>query len=307
VNARRTRLGPVASIAAAILVVTGAAAVLRTTDTLSRDHAHAAVRPATVAVAEPAPAVEPVVTVARPHHRRLALPARLRPGTVTLPVLMYHRVDRPTAGMPAMTRRLTVAPADFAAEMSWLAGHGYHAITEREAYEAVVRGRPLRHRAVLITFDDGYRDVFRYAVPVLQRFRMPATAFVITNRTSDRRGGTWLSWGELREMERLGLDIGSHTVSHVDLTALPRAAAEAELVRSRLALERHLGHPVQWFAYPFGGVSPAVAALTRRAGYVLAVTTRPGRAQDRRRPLELHRLEVLDTTGVAGVAALVGG
>ena len=64
---------------------------------------------------------------------------------------------------------------------------------------------------------------------------------------------------------------------------------------------------MQWFAYPFGGVDGPVAALTRQAGYVLAVTTRPGRVQDGSRPLELHRDEVLDTTGVAGVAALVGG
>ena len=80
-----------------------------------------------------------------------------------------------------------------------------------------------------------------------------------------------------------------------------------ELRHSRHDLERHLGHPVQWFAYPFGGVSDSVAALAREAGYVLAVTTHGGRVQDRSRPLELHRNEVLDSTGVAGVAALVGG
>jgi hypothetical protein len=60
-------------------------------------------------------------------------------------------------------------------------------------------------------------------------------------------------------------------------------------------------------AYPFGAFNPRVEALTRRAGYVLAVTTQPGRAQDRSRPLALHRNEVLDTTGVAGVASFVGG
>ena len=73
-------------------------------------------------------------------------------------------------------------------------------------------------------------------------------------------------------------------------------------------LEKHLGHPVQWFAYPAGAEDARVVELARRAGYVLAVTTQPGADQDARAtPLELHRYEVLDSTGVAGVAALLGG
>jgi peptidoglycan/xylan/chitin deacetylase (PgdA/CDA1 family) len=157
---------------------------------------------------------------------------------------------------------------------------------------------------VLLTFDDGYRDVLRYAAPVLRRLHMPATVYVITERVSGR-DPTWLSWADLRSMETMGIDVGSHTVAHRDLTRLPPAAGMWQLVRSRRALERHLHHPVQWFAYPFGGVDPAVVAMTRKAGYVLAVTTKQGSLQDRQHPLQMHRLEVLDSTGVAGVAALV--
>jgi peptidoglycan/xylan/chitin deacetylase (PgdA/CDA1 family) len=71
------------------------------------------------------------------------------------------------------------------------------------------------------------------------------------------------------------------------------------------ALERVLGHPVQWLAYPYGSVDGRIAALARRAGYVLAVTTRPGHDQDARRPLELERVRVLDSTGPEGLAALL--
>ncbi len=241
----------------------------------------------------------------RRRSRRLTLPAVLPVGTLRLPVLMYHRIDKPSATAPPMTQRLTVAPADFAAQMQWLADHRYHALSEREVYDAVLRGRRLPPRPVVVTFDDGYRDVLRYAAPVLQRLHLHATAFVITGRVSTD-DAIWLTWGDLRAMEAAGLDIGSHTVAHRDLTALAPAAALAELVRSRRALERHLGHPVQWFAYPFGGDDATVTALAEQAGYVLAMTTRPGRVQDRSRPLELHRSEVLDSTGVAGVAALVG-
>jgi peptidoglycan/xylan/chitin deacetylase (PgdA/CDA1 family) len=248
-----------------------------------------------------------VAAPAQRRHRRLHLPAVLPTGTLALPILMYHRIDRPQAGQPAMERRLTVSPSDFAAQMRWLVRHGYHGVTERQVYGAVVHGRPLPARPVLITFDDGYRDVLVHAVPVLARLHLPATAYVITDRTGNGAGGPWLTWADLRRMDRLELDIGSHTVSHVNLTALPRGAALTELQRSRRTLELGLHHPVQWFAYPFGAFDGRVTDLTRRAGYVLAVTTRSGHTQVRSRPLELHRNEVLDTTGVAGVAAFVGG
>jgi peptidoglycan/xylan/chitin deacetylase (PgdA/CDA1 family) len=96
-------------------------------------------------------------------------------------------------------------------------------------------------------------------------------------------------------------------VHHVELPTLSDGAALAELRDSRALLERKLGHPVQWFAYPAGAEDARVVALVRQAGYVLAVTTRPGTSQDASNPLELHRYEVLDSTGVTGLAALLAG
>jgi peptidoglycan/xylan/chitin deacetylase (PgdA/CDA1 family) len=219
---------------------------------------------------------------------------------------MYHRIDAVEPTLPAITQRLTVDPADFAAQMRWLKRHGFHAVTQLQAFDALERGGRLRRRPVMITFDDGYRDVLVNASAVLRRLHMPATAYVIT----DRLGGVlpdFLTWRQLRVLERRGFSIGSHTVSHPDLTILDDTQAFAQLRRSRNALQRHLGHPVQWFAYPAGAENAHVVALARRAGYVLAVTTQPGAEQSGAHPLELHRYEILDTTGVAGVAALLGG
>jgi peptidoglycan/xylan/chitin deacetylase (PgdA/CDA1 family) len=251
--------------------------------------------------------------VPRPHRRprrkpplALALPQRLPDRRVVLPILMYHRIDvlRPT--LPAMTRGLTVAPADFAAQMRWLHRHGFHAISALQAFAALEQGAPLPPKPVMITFDDGYRDVLRYAAPVLEELGMPATSFVITDRVSDG-DPSFLTWAELRRLEADGVAIGSHTVHHVALTDLSDGSARWELRRSASTLARHLGHPVQWFSYPMGRADGHVAELARRAGYVLAVTTSPGSTQDAREPLLLHRDEVLDTTGVAGLASLIGG
>jgi peptidoglycan/xylan/chitin deacetylase (PgdA/CDA1 family) len=219
---------------------------------------------------------------------------------------MYHRIDylRPT--LPAITRSLTVDPGDFAAQMEWLRAHGYHSIRQLQLFDALEHGAKLPPKPILITFDDGYRDVFGKAMQVLTRLHMHATVYVITARISGP-DPSFLTWGQLVRLERRGFDIGSHTVHHVELPAVPSSVATGELIDSRHTLERHLGHPVQWFAYPAGQFDSATAALARRAGYVLAVTTKPGAVQYGNAPLELRRYEILDTSGVPGLRAILAG
>ena len=236
----------------------------------------------------------------------LRLPSPLPSRTLALPVLMYHRIGPITPALPAITQRLSVSPQDFAAEMEWLHAHGFHAVSALQAFEALEYGRPLPSKPVLITFDDGYRDVLWHAAPVLHRLHMPAIEFVITDRISGP-DPSFLTWPQLTRLEGFGVAIGSHTVHHLDLTTLSSSDAWAELSESRKTLEQHLGHPVQFFAYPAGREDAAVVGLALKAGYVLAVTTDPGSTQSASEPLLLHRYEVLNTTGVAGVAAIVGG
>ena len=236
----------------------------------------------------------------------LRLPAQLPQRTVAVPILMYHRIGRVTPAMPPITRALTVAPGVFAAQMEWLKAHGFHAITQRQLYAALERGAGLPARPIMITFDDGYRDVLWNAAPVLSRLHLPATAYIITDRVSGP-DPSFLTWPELVNLERHGVEIGSHTVHHWELTLLPSSVAQQELVLSRATLERHLGHPVQWFAYPAGAEDARIVPLVRQAGYVLAVTTHGGDQQSAQHPFELHRDEVLRTTGVGGLAAMLGG
>jgi peptidoglycan/xylan/chitin deacetylase (PgdA/CDA1 family) len=218
---------------------------------------------------------------------------------------MYHRIGIASPTASPITRRLTVAPADFAAQMRWLRRHGFHAITQHQLFAALEQTGRLAPKPIVITFDDGYRDVLDHAAPVLHRLRMPATVYVITERLIG--APDFLTPAMLRRLERLGGEIGSHTVTHAELTDLSDARALSELVRSRKALEQRLGHPVQWLAYPCGAVDDRVAALAERAGYVLAVTTRSAFDQDAQHPLELARVRVLDSTGAEGLAGLLAG
>ena len=236
----------------------------------------------------------------------LHLPAPLPRRSVRVPILMYHRIDWITPDLPSITRALTVTPGDFARQMRWIATHGYHTLTQLQLWNALMAGRPLPAHPVLITFDDAYRDVVRYAAPIIRRDGEHATAYVITDRLSRGRLTPWMLWSELPLLERDGFDIGSHTVSHADLVAVGPAEARFQLRASRFALERFLQHPVQWLAYPYGKVSPQVEQLAREAGYVLAVTTRGGDLQRADEPFLLDRYEITDSTGVGGLSALLG-
>jgi peptidoglycan/xylan/chitin deacetylase (PgdA/CDA1 family) len=229
----------------------------------------------------------------------LWLPEPLPARVIDVPILEYHRIGT-TAGLSG----LTVSPSDFAAEMEWLHAAGFHAVTQRQVFHALERGGRLPRRPVMITFDDGYRDVLWHAAGLLHRLRMPATEYVITSRVG-AGDPSFLSWPELRRLERMGFTIGSHTVHHVELTRVAALAAYRELWSSRRTLERHLGRPVEWVAYPLGAADDRVASIAAAAGYVLGVTERPGNAQSAGEPLLLHREEILPTIGLAQFQALV--
>jgi peptidoglycan/xylan/chitin deacetylase (PgdA/CDA1 family) len=286
----RQRRCRVAAVSLAVLTSAGAAVAF---DVL---HAPASKAPTpAAAMGSPSP-----VTRARPDTLPVPLPNRV----LSVPILMYHRVGSVAAREPAITDALTVSPQVFSEQMRWIHGAGFHAITQEQLFAALEYGHRLPGRPIMITFDDGYRDVLWNAAPVLHRLHMPATAYIITDRVSGP-DPSFLTWDELRMLEARGIAIGSHTVHHLDLTLMPPAEAYQELVVSRRELERHLGHPVWWFAYPSGRENPEVVALVRRAGYRLAMTTMHGDVQSARHPFLLRRDEVLDTTGLRGLEWLL--
>jgi peptidoglycan/xylan/chitin deacetylase (PgdA/CDA1 family) len=201
---------------------------------------------------------------------------------------MYHRIDYVTSSTPAPTKALTVSPERFRRQMRWLKLHGYHTITQRSLFNALMCGSHLRRKPIVITFDDGYRDVYRYASPVIERFGMHAISYLITERISgDDR--SFLSWKQVRRFEGRGVEIGSHTVSHAALTSLSNAGAMDELVKSRKKLERKLDHRVPWLAYPYGDYDGRIEALAKKAGYKLAVTTDWGSLQSASRPFDRRK------------------
>ena len=215
---------------------------------------------------------------------------------------MYHQIaEPPPKGAPY--RSLTVHPATFRRQMRWLRRLGYRGLSMREILP-YVRGE--KHGKVVgLTFDDGYRNVFRNALPVLKENGFTATNYFVVSQLDG--GNTWdyeegvahsdlMSLDEMREWARQGMEVGSHTLDHPRLPALSNEDAEAQIRGSRDQLETLIGEPVSAFCYPYGAENPGLRELARRAGYSNATTTARGLARPDDDPFGLPRVNVPRST-----------
>lgn len=203
------------------------------------------------------------------------------------PVLMFHRVS-PAIPADPIGRDLTVTPAAFRAELAWLHAHGIRAIDLAELESDLARGVD-PGRTVVLTFDDGYADQYRYAVPLLRRYGDRATFFIVTGMLGKPKH---LTWNDLRAMLRDGMEIGGHGEMHLDLSQMTRAQQAYEIDDCLAALHRWLHIDVRSYAYPSGRFDRATLALLARAGIDLAATTDPVYVLAPQDRYELTRLRV---------------
>lgn len=192
---------------------------------------------------------------------------------VSVPILMYHYIrvnpdPRDTVGFG-----LSVTPPDFAQQMDWLAASGYHPVDLDDLRGYLLGHGSLPARPVVLTFDDGYEDLYTTAYPVLLAHHFKAVSYVVSGFLGSPR---YLTQPQLLEMDAHGIQIGAHTVSHVDLTRLSADELRHQVLDSKTTLEALLGHPVLDFCYPFGAYAAAVVDMVQAAGFETATTTQPG-------------------------------
>jgi peptidoglycan/xylan/chitin deacetylase (PgdA/CDA1 family) len=192
------------------------------------------------------------------------------PDTVKVPILTYHYIRNNPDSYDRLGFALSVTPADFAAQMDWLASNGFHTITlaELNAYLNGARGLP--SRPVILSFDDGYADFYNTALPILRAHDFTAVAYVVSGFIG--RPG-YMSAAQIVEADRDGIEIGSHTVNHVNLAKSSAGSVQFELIASKQALEQLVGHPVLSFCYPSGRFNYSVVVAVQAAGYQDATTT----------------------------------
>ncbi len=229
-----------------------------------------------------------------------------RDGGIT--ILSYHSLD--DYGTP-----LSVAPRLFAAQMATLAGEGCTTLTISQVARHLEARRPFPPRAVAITFDDGFASLVDVALPVLRRYSLKATVYVITGMVGRRTRWTdrgvplpslpVMSWQQIEDAQRSGVEIGAHSITHGFLTQYSDAQLEDESEAPRALLQERLGTPVSAFAYPQGDYDDRVVRATRRAGYSTGTTIDQGRASPRSDMHRLPRLLVSNNTLVPVLRAFM--
>lgn len=210
-----------------------------------------------------------------------------------IPVIMYHDV-LPERGPGSVWFDATTA--EFAQQMAWIDEHGYQPISVDDLYKHLTSGAEVPRRSIVLTFDDNYRGFYDNALPILKRYNYPAIMFVHTNYVGDDRGEhPKMTWDQLKELSQGKLvTIGAHTLSHPeDITKLPEAEQEKEIVQSKKILEQHLGKPVEFFAYPNGKYDKISEDIARKAGFKLSFTINSGLAEESPDLQAIHRYEHL--------------
>lgn len=216
-----------------------------------------------------------------------------KPYTGPVPILEYHVLGRPKTEVPYP--ELYVPRAAFRKQMDWLDRQGYEAVTLERVEDAWYRGGTLPPKPIVISFDDGYRPQYTFALPQLREHGWPG----VLNLKAE---GSDLYESNVRAMLQAGWELAAHTINHSDLTTLEGAALEEEVAGSRKILQREYGVPVKNFCYPAGRFDETVIAAVEAAGYEGATTEIPGFAT-RESPYELARIEVLGAWGVEDLAA----
>lgn len=209
---------------------------------------------------------------------------------------MFHSVTG--APITPATRGAHVTREEFAQYVAFLVQHGYTGISCADFI--AVRAGELTPPAkpVVLTFDDGYTELYENVYPALSVLEWRYTVFLVMNKigkTSDWEGSAGeplLNWLQIREMDAAGVEFGAHSLTHPSLPKIEPKEAMWEIMGSKYALEDALQNPVHSFAYPYGHYNPAVRDMVGESGYQLAVTTQHGRARPADNPLELPRVSV---------------
>jgi len=213
------------------------------------------------------------------------------PRELVVPILMYHHVGEPGAGADAIRTDLSVSPVNFEAQLRYLVEHGYEPTTLESLVLHLQVGRPLPGKPVILTFDDGFRDQYTTAYPLLRKYGFVGTFFVIT-RFADEGRPDYMSWPEIELLHAGGMEIGSHSYTHPSLMGKSFDYIVWQVLGSKEAIEARTHEPVRLFSYPSGQYDQLVTDVLKSAGYWAAVTVESGSLQSSERPFELKRIRV---------------
>jgi peptidoglycan/xylan/chitin deacetylase (PgdA/CDA1 family) len=216
-------------------------------------------------------------------------------GIQTVPILCYHRLtDKCDSSM-------CLSPRVFDQQMKHLKNNGYRTISLEQLQCFLEFKCSIPEKSVVITLDDGYRSAYEVAYPILKKYGFTATFFIYTDFVGASRNA--ITWSQLREMKADGFEIGSHTLSHADLTQQREGEAfrvyqdriEKEIGDSKRIIDKKLTQDTMTFAFPFGRYNATVLRICRQMGYNTGVSVKRGSNPFFADPLALKRNQIMRT------------
>lgn len=210
-------------------------------------------------------------------------------------VLMYHNIGYPPGGKDPLG--LYVSTGMFRFQMWYLKTAGFRVVPLKDIAD-FIHGRFTQQKIVALTFDDGYKDFYDNAYPILRACNFPSTVFLVSDHIGEQN--LWeedsgierrklLDWDTIHSLKKEGVIFGSHSRTHAFLSRLTPGELRDELIGSKEALERHLQLPVDSFCYPYGDYNSLTVEAVKQAGYSLAVTTRRGLVYEGSDPFQVRR------------------
>lgn len=216
-------------------------------------------------------------------------------ANVRVPILVYHYIEFVKDSRDTIRKSLDIIPPTFEAQIKTLKDAGYNFITASDIGLYLDGKKPLASKPIILTFDDGYGDFYTDVFPILKKYNVEATEYVISGVLGKLN---YMTLDQVKEIVSSGLvEIGAHTVHHPNLKSLPLESAKKEIEDSKAMLESDLGIKVVSFAYPYGGYNDDLAIIVKKAGFTSAVTTKGGLIVNQDNRYTLHRIHPGAATG----------
>lgn len=215
--------------------------------------------------------------------------------TVQIPILMYHYIEHVKDPRDTIRQKLNIYPETLDAQLKTMTSAGYTFLYASEVADILDGKKPMPSKPIVLTFDDGYRDFYTDAFPILLKYKVKSTAYIISG---------FLNQPNYMTSEQLGLvagsgyvEIGAHTMHHIDLQHASALKASEEIIGSKKELEALLHIPIVSFAYPGGRFNPTTVTIVSQAGFTNAVSTLLGTTASTSNRFLLYRLRPGSRTG----------
>jgi peptidoglycan/xylan/chitin deacetylase (PgdA/CDA1 family) len=194
--------------------------------------------------------------------------------TATVPILIYHSVRPYSESDTLAVRRYVVTPEQFEEELAYLKDDGFTSISFDDLVNHIENAGQLPSKPVLLSFDDDWESQYRYGLPLLQKYGFKATFYIWVSAVGRKNH---MTWNEIRDLARNGMQIGCHSMTHPYLTQIKDdEALQREILGSKNIIKAHTGVRVTTFAYPFGQYDERVVEAVKAAGFTSARSTWPG-------------------------------